>query len=331
MLYAHVNPANVAEISRKDFPPPEANRAPVFLNQRVEVYLPKTLPDTTTLTERPAVDRDIYNFTADTSSPPIGQNSYYGERVTSLAFRNSANTGVGTVGDATSQVVETIDWTASRLPIGDLYAVREEELRRIYGAVYDQGVQVTLESNGVQDVQTRVQAGLQYVYIAHSAGTVYGLTGGLPGITNYRVPDLWGRFFAMQPSDAAPGKNLPVGLALHYTTTNAVSEDHSTQMETLRDANNWEGLATYDLTVNWPEAPTDPRGEQLSVTQVQNLTRTVQIDTLSRAMMHPRIQGTPGDVGKNVAYVYRFLLRHYAIRDDVTALFNQWLTEHPGA
>ena len=112
--FAYVDPLDVTSISRVDFP--SGQRAPIGLNTGAFVYLPKA-PDGTTLLEAPTAEWDVYNFVED-DTPPPGPIEYY-TPVDTLAFRNAADTGVGVVGDPTSQVIETRTW--NEIPIDELY------------------------------------------------------------------------------------------------------------------------------------------------------------------------------------------------------------------
>ena len=117
--YAHTTDGST--FSLFDFPPAEAGRAAHTLLEGRQAYLPKTLPNDTGLIETPATDLDLYTLQRDPSSPPIGPINYYGARVASYVLS-------GPLGQGTSLAVETVDWTASRLPIDELLAVKTQEL-----------------------------------------------------------------------------------------------------------------------------------------------------------------------------------------------------------
>ena len=234
--YAHTTDG--ATFSLVDFPPPEANRNPRTLIEGRFVYLPKTAPDGTTLTAVPATELDLYTLQRDTSSPPIGPIDYYGSRVASYVLS-------GALGQATSTVVETIDWTASRLPIGELYNVRVEELMQIAQRVENQGRTVTGLSDGDKDLQTSDDMRMLYLSMVAQAS--------LPGTTAFKVADLHGVFFPLTIADAQIAVDQIV--TFHDAPRLANTDSLNATMIGHRDAGRWEGLATEDLNVGWPLAP----------------------------------------------------------------------------
>lgn len=90
----------------------------------------------------PAPDRNLYLW-QQVDVPPA-EVTYY-DRTTSLAFRNAANTGPGTVGDPNSVVVETANY--AQKPIDELYDLKRKEIGSQDSTVRFNALDTSLNAN----------------------------------------------------------------------------------------------------------------------------------------------------------------------------------------
>ena len=245
--YAHT--ADGTTISLVDFPPPQAARDPIALLEGRFVYIPKA-PNGTPLGPQPDPRWDIYRLTRDKSAVPIGLRQYYQTPLTATyTFRNAADNGPGIIGDGTSQVIEAIDWVASRKDIAVLYDEKVLELAQHAQIVENQGRTVTGLSDGDKDMPTSDDRRTFYVSLS--------IESNLPATTQFKFADLWGVFFPLQKADAQICNDQIV--TFHDAPRFANADSLNNTMIGHRDANEWQQLAEVDVKQGWPAAPVDPR------------------------------------------------------------------------
>lgn len=251
--YAHTADGTI--ISLLDFPPPEANRAPVpLISGQPRVYVPKASSGTP-LGDQPIPEWDIYNLVRDVSEPSVGTRNYYqSPPIATYAFS-------GTLGQASGTVTETIDWTASRLPIAQLYDLKLLEIRDVDRAVrynaYDTSLSVNwwiicdqnarFELDGIQGNWTQRQIDSQGWPGGANAPWV-----GIFNATNDRIR-------RVQVTDAATWNTAYLEKTQHdQAVGNATDASQAALDAAYQDgAGNWEDVANHNASdPTWAYPPT---------------------------------------------------------------------------
>ena len=191
----------------------------------------------------------------------------------------------------------------------DAYTERLVELYALAREVSNQGVTVTLPSNGSHDCRSTEEA--FRIYQAANTQDV------LPGATQTADVDVWGRWYRWAIGDVP---SIMVQLYLLYAGTNGNAEGHQDELERLRQADDEAGIRAYDITTGWPAPPTPPEGvEALDI----GTTETVPLGALGYVIEWNRTR----DEDRDVKRIMRFLRR---VRDRISRardLEDAWLRE----
>lgn len=266
--FAHVNPANVADISLVDFPP--GGSTPLVSGNFV--YLPKA-PDGGTLIEAPVGDSganvgwDIYPLVRSTAQPP-GPLAYY-TPVETYEFRNAADTAVGIVGDSTSQVIETRAYT--EIPIADLYRIKRSEINAQDDMVRFNALDTALNANWWLILVEKARFSLESLGLGaalwKAEGTPWPTGPNAPFVGIYNASTMDVRRFKI---DQATWEALLPEWASRDQATDAATDASRTSLDTKYNdgAGDWQAVADHDAAdAVWNYPPTVDPNELRVATQ----------------------------------------------------------------
>ena len=257
-------------------------------------------PNVSRLEGRAPVDLGIYNLVEQGAACDEFFDPSFAYALTGPEF--TAGTTVTETRSCTIQASQTI------------YDARMQELADLLQEVLAQGVTVTLPSNGVRDMPSSGDVLWQYTSIGFWT---------LPLATQVATRDLWRQRLMVAGSDMP---ELWTQIGLLYATALATEEGHEDNLIVLRDADDQQGLADYDITTGWPAAPEEPAGLVIpdSVPPRPQVTNAIEISALLPLIGNSRFWHNGENPRPWPGEIHQFVGANFDAKDDPQELLRRW-------